>query len=155
MATATAPLLLVGVGRMDRRRLLLFLTGLAALSNLLARLSQTFAVLLVARFLLGICVGGFWAFAVNRGRRLVGAPSHNRATAIILAGISAGTVCGLPAGTWVGTETTWRTSFEINCVLVVLVFVVQALTLAQFATEEGARWAELPRHFGCPRCEPP
>lgn len=87
VAAAAAPLLLVGVGRMDRRHLLLFLTGLTAFSNLFAGLSHSFAVLLVARFVLGICVGGFWAFAANMGRRLVSAPSHNRATAIILAGI--------------------------------------------------------------------
>ncbi len=147
LVAAAAPLLLVSVGRMDRRRLLLFLTGLTALSNLLAGLSQNFAVLLVARFLLGICVGGFWAFAANMGRRLVSAPSHNRATAIILAGISAGTVCGLPAGTWVGTVTTWRTAFDINCLLAILVLVVQALSVPSLPADQQARWVQLAAPF--------
>jgi predicted MFS family arabinose efflux permease len=53
VAALAAPLLLVGVGRIDRRRLLLLLTGLTALSNFVAALSQDFVILLVARFLLG------------------------------------------------------------------------------------------------------
>ena len=147
VSAGAAPLLLVGVGRMNRRRLLLCLTGLTALSNLLAGISHGFAVLLVARFLLGICVGGFWAFAANMGRQLVGASSHDRATAVILAGISAGTVCGLPAGTWVGTITTWRTAFEINCLLAVLVLLVQACSLPSLPAQERAGWAQLAAPF--------
>jgi predicted MFS family arabinose efflux permease len=37
-----------------------------------------------------LCVGGFWAFAVAAGRRLVPDAAGDRATAIVLAGISAG-----------------------------------------------------------------
>lgn len=98
----------------------------------------------------GICVGGFWAFAANVGRRLVSGPYHNRATAIILAGISAGTVCGLPAGTWVGTVTTWRTAFDINCLLAVLVLMVQALSLPSLPADQEARWVELAAPFRLP-----
>lgn len=87
------------------------------------------------------------------GRRLVSAPSHNRATAIILAGISAGTVCGLPAGTWVGTVTTWRTAFEINCLLAIVVFVAQALSLPSLPASEEARWAQLAAPFRLPEVQ--
>jgi DHA1 family inner membrane transport protein len=59
---------------------------------------------------------------------------------MILAGISAGTVCGPPAGTWVGTATSWRIAFEVNAVLAVLVLVAQAFSLPSLPAEQSAKW---------------
>ena len=148
IAALAAPLLLVGVRESNRRSILLILTALTALSNLLSGMSHVFIMLLVARLLLGICVGGFWAFAANMGRQLVRLPSsHNRATAIILTGTSAGTICGLPAGTFIGNLTTWRTAFEINCLLALCVLVVQVWTLPSLPAEKSVKWSELVSPF--------
>ena len=142
-AAVAAPLLLVGVGQLNRRWLLLLLTALTAVSNLLSSASHSFVVLMIARLILGVCVGGFWAFAANVGRQLVSVQSQSRATAIILAGISAGTVCGLPAGTWVGAVTSWRTAFAINCLLAAMVFIAQAISLPSLPTARVTTWLDL------------
>lgn len=92
VAAFAAPLLTIAAGRIDRRFVLWLLTAIIAVSNIVAALSPNLAVMLMARILLGIGVGGFWAFAAGVGVRLVPAGSAGRATAIILAGISIGTV---------------------------------------------------------------
>jgi predicted MFS family arabinose efflux permease len=49
------------------------------------------------RLILGLAVGGLWTFAVAVGRQLVQERAGARATSIISAGISAGTVFGAGA----------------------------------------------------------
>ncbi len=145
VAACAAPLLLVKAGRIDRRTILLALTVTTAISNLVSAMAANFTVMLVGRILLGICVGGFWAVAANLGRRLVPEDKKDRATAIIMAGISAGTVCGLPAGAWVGLALGWRVSFVINCILAVLILLAQTLTLPKCPAQSSFYWSNLAR----------
>jgi predicted MFS family arabinose efflux permease len=99
VATFAAPLMTIGAGRVDRRILMLGLTGLLVASNLTSALASNFAMMLAGRVMFGISVGGFWTIAVTLGSRLVPKPMMTRATAIIAAGISIATVLGVPAGT--------------------------------------------------------
>ena len=102
VAAVAAPVLTVAAGRTNRRVVLLSLTAMFIVSNFMTALAPNFSVLLISRFFLGIGVGGFWTFAVSVGRQLVREQSRGRATAVILAGISVGTVCGVPAGALIG-----------------------------------------------------
>jgi predicted MFS family arabinose efflux permease len=125
VAAVAAPGLTVVVGRTDRRLLLLGLTVLICLSNLIVAMAPHLSVLLIGRILLGIAVGGFWAFAVAAGRRLVHERSGARATALISAGISIGTVIGVPAGAQIGELFGWREAFVASAVFGVVVLVTQ------------------------------
>jgi predicted MFS family arabinose efflux permease len=112
-AAVAAPLLSVAAGRTDRRIVLLALTTMLIASNFIVALASSFGALLIGRFFLGIGVGGFWTFAVGIGRQLVREQSRARATAVILAGISVRTVCGVPAGATIGGLAGWRVAFEV------------------------------------------
>jgi predicted MFS family arabinose efflux permease len=83
VATFAAPLMTVGAGRVDRRILMLGLTGLLVASNMTSALASNFAVMLAGRVMFGISVGGFWTIAVTLGSRLVPKPMMTRATTII------------------------------------------------------------------------
>jgi predicted MFS family arabinose efflux permease len=111
VAAASVPVLLLLFGRFDRRHVMLALTGLVVLSNLVAVVAPSFAVMLVARVLLGVSVGALWTVAPGLGVRLVQEHQVPRATALIMAGISLGTVVGLPAGTLIGDLAGWRAAF--------------------------------------------
>jgi predicted MFS family arabinose efflux permease len=111
LAAVAAPAISLSARNVDRRRLLLMLTGLLVAANSIVALAPNFAVLLLGRVLLGASVGGFWTFGVAVGRRLVDASGGTRATTLILAGISLGTVLGVPLGTALGNLVGWRTSF--------------------------------------------
>ena len=102
VAAFAAIFVTVGSGRLDRRIVLLALTALLVASNLLVALAPSYGWILLGRALLGVGVGGFWAIGSAIGPRLV-APQHaSRAMSIIFAGVSLGTVAGVPAGALLG-----------------------------------------------------
>jgi predicted MFS family arabinose efflux permease len=92
IAAGAAPALAMLAGRLNRKTVLTCLTLLTTLSNLIVALAPNLTWLLVGRIFLGVAVGGFWTFSVAAGRRLVDERSGARATALISAGISIGTV---------------------------------------------------------------
>jgi predicted MFS family arabinose efflux permease len=71
IAAISAPGLMLGAGRMDRRRVFLLLTTLLLTSNLLSAFAPNFAVMLLGRALLGAALGGFWTLATSAAARLV------------------------------------------------------------------------------------
>src|SRR6184192_2416939 len=58
-------------GRFDRRHVLIVLTGLMLASLVFIAEAQSFAMLMAARALLGITIGGFWSLATASIMRLV------------------------------------------------------------------------------------
>ncbi|MFJ6795203.1 MFS transporter [Streptomyces sp. NPDC091268] len=111
VAGASAPLVTVGAGRLDRRLLLCALIALTAAANLAAALAPSFPVLLAARLLVGVGVGGFWAVAGGLVVRLVPERHVGRATALVFGGVPTASVLGVPAGTLLGELGSWRTAF--------------------------------------------
>lgn len=129
IAAIAAPVLTVAAGKVDRRWLVLALMGLLVISNIMAALAPNFAVMLAARVLFGITLGGFWTIAVTLGGRLVPRESMARATTIILAGISIATVAGVPAGALVAGWMDWRAAFGVFAGVAMLVGMVQLFVL--------------------------
>jgi predicted MFS family arabinose efflux permease len=125
-AAVAAPAGILLACGLDRRLIILVLSSLVALSNILAALAPAFAVMLIARLLLGIAIGGFWGVVPPLGFRLTG-PDHGvRATSVILSGLSAGTVLGLPAGQLLGHLIGWRWTFAGAAVATALIAAAQA-----------------------------
>ncbi|NTF86935.1 MFS transporter [Agrobacterium rhizogenes] len=150
VAAITGPLLMLATGRIDRRLGLLTMTLLLVVSNGMAALADSFVVLLFARFLLGLAVAGFWALAVAAAARLV--PDHKigLAFAVILSGVSMGTVAGVPAGTLVGELAGWRMAFAANALFVVLVLFAQIVLLPSLPTIKGVRFTDMTTLFAFP-----
>ena len=117
--------MILGAGHLDRKRVILALGVLVALSNAIAGVAPSFLVLLLARVLLGIAIGGFWAVVPPLGFRLAGQQQGTRATSVILAGLSVGTVVGLPAGQFLGNLIGWRLTFAATAGVAVLIVVAQ------------------------------
>jgi predicted MFS family arabinose efflux permease len=147
VAAVTAPVLAVVAGRVNRRALLLVLTSLIAVSNILCASGGGFGALLIGRVLLGACVGGFWAFAATVGRQLVPEGAKDRATAIVMSGISAGTVVGLPFGATLGALAGWRSAFGVTAAVAAAVAAVQVAALPSIPVARSARWQDLIEPF--------
>ena len=137
MATVMGPLLIVLSGRLDRRTVVLVLSALLVVSNALAAVAPNFGTMLVARVLLGICVGGFWTFAPSVVARLVPEALHPRAMSYVLAGISVATVAGVPAGALLGNLAGWRMAFIVAAVLSAIVLVLQLRVLPRMPAERA------------------
>lgn len=128
-AAVAAPLFFLGSGRFDRRSVILAL-GLAVLvSNALVAVAPSFIVALIARLLFGATLGAFWTVVSSVGPKLVGRAAGTRAITIIAAGISGGTVVGLPAGQLLGELFGWRLTFGIATLVTLLVVLAQAAVL--------------------------
>ena len=129
VAAVSAPVLAITTRRLDRRVTLLGLMALLAVANLAGAFTPDYAVMLAARVLTGVSIGGFWAFAAGLGLRLVPEGSVGRATSIILAGVSVASVLGVPATTFISSFAGWRTAFIAMGVLALALLAPLAATL--------------------------
>jgi predicted MFS family arabinose efflux permease len=80
-------------------------------------------------------LGAFWTVVSPVGPKLVGRAGGTRAITIIAAGISGGTVVGLPAGQFLGNLVGWRLTFAVAAGATLLVVVAQALVLPGIPTD--------------------
>lgn len=127
LAAIAAPLT-IGVARQfDRRHVLLVLLGMLLLSNLIVAMAPSFAVILIGRVILGATIGSFWTVAGSLGPRLRPGPQAGLATAIILSGVSLGTVAGVPAGALVSELLGWRLAFGASAAVTLSVLAAVAI----------------------------
>jgi predicted MFS family arabinose efflux permease len=151
VAAIAAPALVVGSGRLDRRHLLWLLSSLIIISNLIVAFGTNLPVLLVGRVLLGIGVGGFWAIGAALAGRMVAPDQVGRAMAIVFAGISVGTVLGVPAGALLGGALGWRMAFATAAGLGVFVLLTQILALPRLPQINAVNIRHLPAVFRVPQ----
>ncbi|SNQ47617.1 MFS transporter, DHA1 family, purine ribonucleoside efflux pump [Frankia canadensis] len=129
-AAALAALVIsVVLPRADRRHVMIVLTVLAAVSDLIVAIAPNLYVLLAARLLLGVALGGFWAMAAAMAAHLVPTDHVGRALTVINSGVSGATVAAVPLGAWLGGVWGWRGVFLLGAGVAVLAVIAQAATL--------------------------
>ncbi len=124
-----APTMAIITRRMDRRLVMWMLSIFLIVSNLLAAFASSLPMLLLARVVLGVSLGGFWAMSAAMALRLVPMRLMPRAMSIILTGVSLATVTAAPVGAYVGDIWGWRTAFMIATLVGALALLVQIATL--------------------------
>ncbi|MFG2874433.1 MFS transporter [Streptomyces sp. NPDC048337] len=139
-----APLVTVGAARLDRRLVLCVLIALMAAANLAAAFAPNFAVVLAARLLVGVSVGGFWAIAGGLAVRLVPERRVGRATALVFGGVPTASVLGVPAGTLLGELGGWRSAFAAVGALGLLTLTALLLLLPPLPPTRHIAFPELP-----------
>jgi predicted MFS family arabinose efflux permease len=97
--------------RLDRKRLLVILLVLAVLSNLLTAVAPNYALVVVARLVLGAAIAGTWAMALAIASHLVEAKHLGRAMAIVNIGVAGATVAAVPLGALISSTAGWRSVF--------------------------------------------
>ncbi|GAA3707618.1 MFS transporter [Streptomyces tremellae] len=142
-AMVAAPVATLAAGRIDRKTVLVALAALIGLSNLLGAVSPGLGVMLAARLLLGVGVGGFWVFGSSVAPRLVDARGATRATATVTGGIALATVASLPLGALVGSLAGWRAAFALGAALAALALLAQLLLLPSLPPGAGQRVRDL------------
>ncbi|MFD7843743.1 MFS transporter [Nocardia sp. NPDC059764] len=150
VAAATAPVLPVAIGRLDRHVVLLGLISLMVGANVLSAFAPSFGLLLASRFVIGIAIGGFWALAAGIAVRMVPGEYVPRATAIAFGGATAANVLGVPAGTLLGELTDWRIAFGVLGGLGLLVVVALLALLPPLPATEPVRLRTLAEQFRNP-----
>ncbi len=98
-------------GRLNRKWVLVGLTGLMLMSQALVAAAPNFGVLMVGRALLGVCIGGFWALATAVIMRLVPAADVPRALALMYGGQAIAAAFAAPLGSYLAGLLGWREVF--------------------------------------------
>ncbi|WP_370415263.1 MFS transporter [Streptomyces fradiae] len=151
VGAVSAPLLTPALGRFDRRPVLCGLMAVLIIGNLLAAWSPHFAVMVAARVLVGIGMGGVWAIAAGLAVRLVPGKSVGPATSLVFSGIAVASVLGVPAGTYIGELADWQTAFVTVAGLALVVLVALAVLLPKLPAEQEIRLGGVLRLVGNPR----
>lgn len=110
-AVITSLLIASVVARTDRRHVLRGLTITMLASLLLIAAAPNFPVLMAARALLGVTIGGFWALATATIMRLVPAPAVPKALSLLYTGNAVAVAFAAPVGSYVGGLIGWRGVF--------------------------------------------
>ncbi|UZF95818.1 MFS transporter [Bosea sp. NBC_00550] len=110
-AIAASMLVTTVAGRLDRKWVLVAMTALMLLSLVLVAAAPNFAMLMLGRALLGICIGGFWALATAVIMRLVPAADMPRALALMYGGQAIAAAFAAPIGSYFGGLLGWRAVF--------------------------------------------
>jgi predicted MFS family arabinose efflux permease len=140
VAGLTIPVVL---GRVDRRHLMIALSVLAVVSNVLVALAPSYPVLLVARVLLGITIGGFWSLAISMTARLVPPSKLGLGLTIVNVGVSLATVAAVPAGTLLGELWGWRAVFYLAAAVGIIAAVLQMVALPSIRSTASAGFRPL------------
>ena len=127
--TFGAPILTALTGRIDRKSLLVSLMVLFTLGNILAALSPTYEVLLLARVLAAFAHGVFFSVGSTIAADLVPEDRHASAIAMMFMGLTVAIVTGVPLGTWIGQSFGWRATFWAVALIGLIALIGVALFL--------------------------
>lgn len=105
-----APFLAVLTSRIPRKPLLAVALVLFTLGNLASAAAPNLTILLLARLMAGLGAALYTPNASAAAATLAGPALRGRALAVILGGLTIGTVFGVPVGTAIGQHTSWRGS---------------------------------------------
>jgi predicted MFS family arabinose efflux permease len=123
-------------GSMNRKTLLLGLTGVMALSGVVIALAPNYVIYMVGRALIGVVVGGFWSMSAATAMRLVPANKVPRALAIFNSGNALATVVAAPLGSYLGSLIGWRGAFFCLVPVALIAFAWQWISLPSMRVEQ-------------------
>ncbi len=106
-----APLITAGGSRLPRKQLLVGLMALFILGNLVCAVAGDYALLMVGRVVAALCHGAFFGVGSVVAAGLVAPDRRARAIAMMFTGLTVANVLGVPAGTALGQEFGWRSTF--------------------------------------------
>ncbi len=135
-AVAASLLITTAAGKLNRKWVLVTMTGLMLLSLILVAAAPNFAVLMIGRALLGICIGGFWALATAVIMRLVPQGEVPKALALMYGGQAIAAAFAAPTGSYLGGLFGWREVFWALTPIVAINLVWHIVALPSLPTTE-------------------
>lgn len=144
------PILTALTIKLNRRTVLVGALVLFIIGSVVAVLTASYALFLVARTVTGASMGLFIAAAFAAGISVVPPARMGRAIAVVISGVSVSAALGVPVGTLVGQALGWRGSFTAVVVLAV-VALVATLALVPSVPSAGGGAGSQARHAFAPR----
>ncbi|WP_222126927.1 MFS transporter [Curtobacterium pusillum] len=130
-----APVMAVATLRLPRRGTLIAALVVFALGHVVAALSDSFTVVVIARVITAVATGAFWSVASVVATTAAGPARSSRALGVMMSGVGLATVAGVPLGSLAGQVIGWRGSFWALAVLAA----VAAVVIRRYAPADGPR----------------
>jgi MFS transporter, DHA1 family, inner membrane transport protein len=111
------PLLTIGLARFERKTVLLGLMALFVIGNIISATTSDYTVLFISRVITGLTQGPFYGIGAVMAAGLVSEKMAGRAVSQMFAGLTLANVLGVPAGSWIGTQFGWNTTFWAVAIL--------------------------------------
>jgi DHA1 family inner membrane transport protein len=129
------PILALLTSRVPRRVLLLAIMLVYVAGSVLCAMAISYWTLMAARLVLSACHGIHFGVAMVVATRL--APKGRKATAVslVVAGVSAATILGVPLGTAIGNAYGWRTAFWVAAGAGIVALIILALLIPKSSGE--------------------
>ena len=140
------------IDRFDRRKLMLVVYALFAVSNLACAMADSYALLLASRALAGISGGVLGSIVMAIIADVIPGPRRGAATGTVMMAFSLASVLGVPAGVLLGAHFNWAAPFWLLVGLSVVIWAVGWRVLPpldQHLARQQIPWKQaLPNLFG-------
>ena len=139
LAVAIGAIIFTAVlGRLDRKKSLLFLMLLFIIGNLLSATGPSYELVMVGRIIAALCHGAFFGIGSVLAADLVPATKRAGAIAFMFAGLTIANVLGVPFGTMLGQAAGWRATFwAITFIGVIALIGIAVLVPGNLARSTG------------------
>jgi DHA1 family inner membrane transport protein len=124
--------------RLPRRRLLCILLAVFVVATCLSAAAWNYWLLMGARMVTALSQALFWCVVTPAAAGMFRAEVRGRAVSVLYAGVSVAALAGIPAGTWLGQQATWRVAFVVLSGPGLLVLVAIAALLPDTPAGRGA-----------------
>ncbi len=136
--TLGAPLLAVLCARWPKRRLLVCLAGLYALTNLATAAMPGYWSIAVLRFLSGFPHGTYFGVGALVGAAIAPPGQRSRAVGYMMMGLTVAILAGAPLATWLGQVTDWRAAFVLIGVCALVAAILVAILVPDLPANQAA-----------------
>ncbi|WP_328471301.1 MFS transporter [Actinoplanes sp. NBC_00393] len=145
-----APTIAALTARAPRRRLVLGLLALFVVGTTASALAPTFELVLAGRFVAALAHGAYFGAAGILAATILGPGNHGKGVAIVIGGLTAANLLGVPLITALGQQQGWRIAYlAVAAVFAATLLAVLATVPAVAAAPGGSPRAEL-RAFRSP-----
>ncbi|MFJ8310185.1 MULTISPECIES: MFS transporter [unclassified Streptomyces] len=134
-----APLMTVLGTKIPRKRMLMVLMGLFVVGNVVSAVAPSFGLMLAGRIVASLAHGAFFGIGSVVAADLVAPEKKAGAIAMMFTGLTVANVVGVPAGTLIGQQVGWRTTFFVVAALGVLGLLGIAKLVPDMPKAEGVR----------------
>ncbi|TCC86616.1 MFS transporter [Pedobacter frigiditerrae] len=123
-----APLLVMAAGKFPPKKILIALMIMFTVFNALSAFAPNFSLLFIARLLSGLPHGAFFGVGSVVASRIAEKGKAAQAVSMMFAGLTIANVLGVPLGTFIGHNFSWRFSFAV----VAIVGIITLISLKQW-----------------------
>ena len=134
-----APLLILCTSKFPPKKLLLFLMMIFTIFNASSAIVSNYHLLILTRFLSGLPHGAFFGVGAVVASRIAIKGKEAQAISIMFAGLTIANLVGVPLGTYIGHNYSWRYTFILIAVVGILTILALHLWMPKLESTKNIK----------------